>query len=48
VFDVACGYYKPQPIIPRGWVWLYYLDPGVCDWEAGGGMQASLCYASGP
>lgn len=29
VWDLFCGFYKPQPIIPKGWIWMYWLDPGA-------------------
>ncbi|EFN53324.1 hypothetical protein CHLNCDRAFT_58610 [Chlorella variabilis] len=27
VWDLFCGFYKPQSLIPKGWIWMYWLDP---------------------
>lgn len=27
ILQLFCGYLKPQPAIPKGWIWLYWLNP---------------------
>jgi len=27
VFNLFCGYLKPQPQIGSGWIWAHYADP---------------------
>ncbi|KAH7834972.1 hypothetical protein Vadar_021552 [Vaccinium darrowii] len=27
MFELFCGYYIPQPQIPKWWIWMYYLAP---------------------
>ncbi len=27
IFNVFCGFLRPQPLIPAGWIWLHYLIP---------------------
>ncbi|KAL4420059.1 hypothetical protein ABPG77_007498, partial [Micractinium sp. CCAP 211/92] len=27
LFNLMCGFIKPQPAIPDGWIWMYWADP---------------------
>ncbi|KAI3429335.1 hypothetical protein D9Q98_005430 [Chlorella vulgaris] len=27
LYNLFCGFIKPQPLIPAGWIWFHYFDP---------------------
>lgn len=27
LINLMCGFMRPKASIPKGWIWLYYLDP---------------------
>ncbi len=44
LINLMCGFMRPKASIPKGWIWLYYLDP-ASEWLMLVALDAEVCDA---